>query len=78
MDLLVSSTSDTTQQSHHKPSFVSWLYIARSKSEPSPNRLICIICLLSSNTEIPVPSKATRDGSFCDLNLKKTDDDMAN
>jgi hypothetical protein len=35
-----------------------------------------MICLLSSNTEIPVPSKVTRDGSFCDLNLKKTEDDM--
>jgi hypothetical protein len=50
--------------------------MAKSKSEPSPNLLIWMICLLSSNTEIPVPSKVTRDGSFCDLNLKKTEDDI--
>jgi ABC-type phosphate transport system auxiliary subunit len=31
---------------------------------------------LSSNTEMPVPSNSTRVGSFCDLNLKNTDEDM--
>lgn len=35
-----------------------------------------IMSLFSSNTEMPVPSKVTRCGSFCDLNLKKTEEDM--
>src|SRR4051794_26247923 len=35
-----------------------------------------IISRLSSNTEIPVPSNSTREGSFWDLNLKNTEDVM--
>lgn len=35
-----------------------------------------MISRFSSNTEIPVPSKVMRWGSFHDLNLKKTEDDM--
>ena len=33
-----------------------------------------IMSRFRSNTEIPVPSNSTREGSFCDLNLKKTED----
>ncbi len=50
--------------------------MARSKSVPSPRRLMLIISRFNSNTEIPVPSKVTREGSFWDLNLKKTEEDM--
>lgn len=32
--------------------------------------------LFNSNTEMPVPSNVTLCGSFCDLNLKKTEEDM--
>jgi len=35
-----------------------------------------MISRLSSNTEIPVPSNSTREGSFWDLNLKNTEDVM--
>lgn len=37
-----------------------------------------MISRLSSKTDMPVPSKVIRCGSFQDLNLKKTDDDMMN
>ena len=43
---------------------------------PSPKPLLMMISRFSSNTEIPVPSNSTREGSFWDLNLKKTEDDM--
>ncbi len=36
-----------------------------------------MISRFSSKTVMSVPSKATRCGSFCDLNLKNTDDAMA-
>ena len=48
--------------------------IISSKSAPSPSRLIVMISLFSSNTEIPVPSNITRDGSFWDLKRKKTEE----
>lgn len=50
--------------------------IISSKSVPSPSLLSEMISRFSSNTDIPVPSKATRAGSFCDLNRKKTQEDM--
>lgn len=50
--------------------------IISSKSVPSPSLLSEMISRLSSNTDIPVPSNATRAGSFCDLNRKKTQEDM--
>ena len=48
-----------------------------SKSVPSPSRLSAMISRFNSKTEMPVPSKVTRDGSFWDLNLKKTEEDIA-
>lgn len=36
-----------------------------------------MISLLSSKTDIPVPSNETRVGSFWDLKRKNTEDDMA-
>ncbi len=47
-----------------------------SKSVPSPRRFIVIISRFNSKTEIPVPSKVTRDGSFWDLNRKNTEEDI--
>jgi hypothetical protein len=35
-----------------------------------------MISRLSSKTEIPVPSNSTLVGSFCDLNLKNTEEDI--
>jgi len=35
-----------------------------------------MISRFNSKTEMPVPSKATLDGSFCDLKRKKTEEDM--
>lgn len=35
-----------------------------------------MISLFNSKTEMPVPSKATLDGSFCDLKRKNTEEDM--
>ncbi len=35
-----------------------------------------MISRFNSNTDMPVPSNVTRDGSFWDLNLKNTEDDM--
>lgn len=50
--------------------------IESSKSVPSPRRFIVIISRFNSKTEIPVPSKVTRDGSFWDLNRKNTEEDI--
>lgn len=58
------------------PSLVSSELIISSKSVPSPKRFTAIMSLFSSNTEIPVPSKVIRDGSFWDLNRKNTEDDI--
>lgn len=58
------------------PSLVSSEEIKSSKSVPSPRWLRAMISLFNSNTEMPVPSKTTRDGSFWDLNRKYTEDDM--
>lgn len=58
------------------PRLLSSELMMSSKSEPSPKRFIMMISLFNSKTEIPVPSKATLVGSFCDLNLKKTEEDM--
>ena len=48
-----------------------------SKVVPSPRRLMVMISRLRSKTLIPVPSNATRVGSFWDLNRKNTDEDIA-
>lgn len=58
------------------PSLVSSEDIRSSKSVPSPRWFRAIISLFNSKTEIPVPSKTTRDGSFWDLNRKYTEEDM--
>lgn len=58
------------------PSLVSSELIMSSKSDLSPSRFMVMISLFRSKTDIPVPSKATRDGSFCDLKRKKTEEDM--
>lgn len=58
------------------PSSVSSDVIRSSKSVPSPRRFRLIISRFSSKTEIPVPSNVTREGSFCDLNRKNTEEDM--
>ena len=47
-----------------------------SKSVPSPSLLMVMISLFNSKTEMPVPSNVMRWGSFWDLNLKNTDEDM--
>lgn len=47
-----------------------------SKSVPSPSLFMVMISRFNSKTEMPVPSKATLDGSFCDLKRKKTEEDM--
>ena len=47
-----------------------------SKSVPSPSLFIIIISRFNSKTEMPVPSKATLEGSFCDLKRKNTDEDI--
>lgn len=59
------------------PSPVSSELMTNSKSEPSPRRFDKIMSRFNSNTDMPVPSKATRVGSFCDLKRKKTDEVMA-
>ena len=57
-------------------SFVSEVLISRSKSVPSPSLERAMMSRFTSNTESDVPSKAIEDGCFCDLNLKKMEEDM--
>jgi hypothetical protein len=58
------------------PSLVSSVLIFNSKSVPSPSLFIVMISRFNSNTEIPVPSKATLVGSFDDLKRKNTEEVM--
>lgn len=57
-------------------SLVSEVLISRSKSVPSPSFESAMMSRFTSNTDRLVPSKVICDGSFCDLNLKKIDEDM--
>ena len=68
--------SDPCGQTRYLPSLVSSALITSSKSVPSPNLFAAMISLFNSKTDIPVPSKAILEGSFWDLNRKKTDEDM--
>lgn len=45
---------------------------------PSPKREILMISRLRFQTSVCGPSIVTRVGSFCDLNLKYTKEDMMN
>jgi hypothetical protein len=53
----------------HSPSSFSALQICRSKSVPLPILFCSMISRLRSQTLMPVPSKAMRDGVRADLNL---------
>ena len=64
------------RQARYSPSLVSSALITSSKSVPSPSLFAAMISLFNSKTEIPVPSKAILEGSFWDLNRKKTEEDM--
>lgn len=48
----------------------------RSKSVPSPSREMVMISRFTSNTDREEPSNVIAVVAFCDLNLKKMDDDM--
>lgn len=50
--------------------------MSRSKSVPSPSFDSAMISRFTSNTDRLVPSKVICTGSFCDLNLKKMEEDM--
>lgn len=73
---LVLDTEVRRFRPHCSPSLPSSEEMTSSKSVPSPRRLIDMISLFNSNTDIPVPSKATREGSLWDLKRKNTEEDM--